>query len=48
MWEDIHDVEEPDSPADLLATFEEAHAAGEMDDEEFERSTSLAIRGSDA
>ena len=37
MWEDIHDVEEPDSPADLLAAFEEAHAEGELDDEEFER-----------
>lgn len=37
MWEDIHDVEEPDSPADLLASFEEAHAAGELDDDELER-----------
>jgi uncharacterized membrane protein len=37
MWEEIHDVEEPDSPIDLLETFEEAHAAGELDDEEFER-----------
>jgi hypothetical protein len=30
-------VEEPDSPGDLLASFEQAHAAGELDDEEFER-----------
>jgi uncharacterized membrane protein len=37
VWEEIHDVEEPDSPADLLESFEEAHAAGELDDEEFER-----------
>jgi uncharacterized membrane protein len=37
MWEEIHDVEEPDSPIDLLESFEEAHAAGELDDEEFER-----------
>ena len=37
MWEEIHDVEEPDSPTDLLEAFEEAHAAGELDDEEFER-----------
>jgi uncharacterized membrane protein len=37
MWVEIHDVEEPDSPTDLLETFEEAHAAGELDDEEFER-----------
>jgi hypothetical protein len=37
MWEEIHDVAAPDSPADLLETFEEAHAAGELDDLEFER-----------
>jgi hypothetical protein len=37
MWEELHDVAEPDSPADLLETFEEAHAAGELDDQEFER-----------
>jgi len=37
MWEELHDVEEPDSPADLLESFEEAHSAGELDDEEFER-----------
>jgi hypothetical protein len=37
MWEEIHDVAEPDTPADLLETFEEAHAAGELDDQEFER-----------
>jgi len=37
MWEEIHDVPEPDLPTDLLETFEEAHAAGELDDEEFER-----------
>ncbi|MFI5461452.1 MAG: hypothetical protein ACHRXM_39125 [Isosphaerales bacterium] len=37
VWGEIHDVEEPDSPGDLLASFERAHAAGELDDEEFER-----------
>jgi len=37
VWGEIHDVEEPDSPGDLLASFEQAHAAGELDDEEFER-----------
>ena len=37
MWEEIHDVEEPDSPAELLEAFEEAHALGELDDEEFAR-----------
>ena len=36
-WEEIHEVEDPDRPEDLLETFEEAHAAGELDDEEFER-----------
>jgi uncharacterized membrane protein len=36
-WEEIHDVEEPDSPQDLLEMFEDAHAEGELDDEEFER-----------
>ena len=37
MWEEMHDVEEPDSPAELLEAFEEAHASGELDDEEFAR-----------
>jgi hypothetical protein len=37
MWEELHDVEEPDSPIDLLESFEEAHAAGELDDEELAR-----------
>jgi hypothetical protein len=37
VWVEIHDVEEPDSPADLLASFEQAHAAGALDDEEFRR-----------
>jgi uncharacterized membrane protein len=36
-WEEIHEDEEPDSSRDLLEKFVEAHAAGEMDDEEFER-----------
>ncbi len=37
VWEEVHDVEEPDSPADLLEAFEEARAAGEIDDAELER-----------
>ncbi len=36
-WEEINEVEDPDRPEDLLETFEEAHAAGDLDDEEFER-----------
>jgi uncharacterized membrane protein len=37
VWEEIRDVEEPDSPADLLQSFEEARAAGELNEEEMER-----------
>ncbi len=37
VWSEIHDVEEPDSPTDLLASFEQAHATGELDDAEFAR-----------
>jgi hypothetical protein len=37
VWEEINDVEEPDSAADLLASFQQAHAAGELDDAELER-----------
>ncbi len=40
-WEEIHDIEEPDSPADLLQTFRQAHAEGEIDDQELERVRSL-------
>ncbi len=36
-WQEIHDVEEPDSPEDLLRSFREAHAVGELNDEEFQR-----------
>ena len=37
VWVEIHDVEEPDSPADLLESFEQARAAGILDEEEFRR-----------
>jgi hypothetical protein len=36
-WEEIRDVEEPDSPADLLETFRQAHAQGEIDEQELDR-----------
>ncbi len=36
-WVEIHDVEEPDSPADLLETFRQAHAQGAIDDQELDR-----------
>ncbi len=35
--QDILDVEDPDSPEDLLRSFEDAHRSGDLDDEEFER-----------
>jgi len=37
VWEEIKDVEEPDSPADLLEAFEQARAEGELSAEEMER-----------
>jgi hypothetical protein len=37
VWQEIHDVEEPASPADLLKSFERAHFAGDMDNDEFKR-----------
>jgi hypothetical protein len=37
VWSEIHDVEEPDSPEDLLESFEQAHAAGVLDDRELAR-----------
>jgi hypothetical protein len=39
LWGEIHDVEEPDTPSDLLASFQQAHAEGELDDAEFARVT---------
>jgi hypothetical protein len=37
VWGEIHEDEEPDSPADLLKSFEQAHAAGVLDKEELDR-----------
>ena len=44
--QDILDVEEPDSPEDLLQSFEQAHRAGELDDDEFERVKQQLARAS--
>jgi hypothetical protein len=44
-WEEIHDVEEPDSPADLLESFEQAHHEGELDEQELDRVRSLLSTG---
>jgi hypothetical protein len=44
-WEEIHDVEEPDSPADLLESFQKAHAEGELDANELDRVRRLLDAG---
>jgi hypothetical protein len=36
-WQEIHDVEEPATPADLLESFAQAHEEGELDEMEFDR-----------
>src|SRR5580692_7657119 len=33
-WHEIHEVEEPATPDELLASLEDAHVAGELDDDE--------------
>jgi hypothetical protein len=37
VWWDIQDAPEPDSPDDLLRSFEQAHSAGQLDEEEMTR-----------
>jgi hypothetical protein len=37
VWQEIHEEVEPDSPSDLIDSFEQAHAEGELDDQELER-----------
>ena len=44
-WMEIHENEEPDSPQDLLESFREAHAAGQIDDRELERVRGLLLAG---
>lgn len=44
-WAEIHEDIEPDSPQDLLESFREAHAAGEIDDRELERVSQLLASG---
>ncbi len=48
VWGEIHDVEEPDTPSDLLAAFEQAHAEGDLDDVEMARVREQLARGSSA
>ncbi len=45
---EIHDVEEPDSPAELLESFEQAHEDGEIDERELERVRRLLSAGGGA
>jgi hypothetical protein len=37
VWQEIHEVEEPATPDELLASLEDAHAAGDLDDDEIAR-----------
>ncbi len=48
VWGEIHDVEEPDTPSDLLAAFEQAHAEGDLDDVEMARVREQLARSSSA
>ncbi|MHB1561228.1 MAG: hypothetical protein ACYC61_27600 [Isosphaeraceae bacterium] len=36
-WQEMHDVEEPDQPKELLDSFVQAHAQGDLDAGELER-----------
>lgn len=36
-WQEMHDVEEPDRPQDILNSFVQAHAQGDLDAGELER-----------
>jgi hypothetical protein len=44
-WVEIHEDDEPDSPQDLMESFREAHAAGQIDDGELERVRRLLLSG---
>jgi hypothetical protein len=37
VWQEIHEVEEPATPGELLASLEDAHAAGDLDADEIAR-----------
>jgi hypothetical protein len=43
VWQEIHDVEDPDSPGELLDSFEQAHAEGELDVQELARLRKLLL-----
>ncbi len=44
VWAEIHEDIESDTPGDLLDTFEDAHAAGELDEEELRRVRELLLQ----
>src|SRR4051794_5339981 len=44
VWAEIHEDIEPETPGDLLDTFKEAHAAGELDAEELSRVRQLLLQ----
>ena len=46
VWAELNEVIEPDQPQDLLRSFEEAHAAGEIDDQELARVKARLAGGS--
>ncbi len=48
VWQEIHDVEDPDSPGELLDSFEQAHAEGELDAQELARLRKLLLEGQSA
>jgi hypothetical protein len=48
VWEEIHDVEEPDSPSELLDSFEQAYAEGELDARELDRLRKILVDGAGA
>ncbi len=47
-WQEMHDVEEPDQPQELLDSFVKAHVQGELDAGELERVRRLLSDGSEA
>ena len=45
VWLDVREDEEPASPVEVLESFQRAHAAGEIDDQELERVTRVLAPG---
>ncbi len=45
VWLEVREDEEPASPVEVLESFQRAHAAGEIDDQELERVTRVLAPG---